>query len=129
MSFCRWGSTYGNHDSGILITREDILATEQKYVNAYTEHGGETLPGTTNYYVPIYPPLGASEELENGPTVNDDVPALILWFFDSRGGRSPGGGFPATVHENVIQWFKDESQRMKVEWGPIPAFAYFHYPT
>jgi hypothetical protein len=121
----KWGSTYGNHDSGIIVTREDILQVEQKYANAYTQQGIEGLPGTTNYYVPIYPP-----QTTGGASVTaDDVPALILWFFDSRGGRSPSTRIPATVDTAVINWFKEESERMKEAWGPIPSLAYFHYPT
>jgi len=119
----KWGSTYGNHDSGVLVTREDILATEQQYPNAYTRHGGEGLPGTTNYFVPIYAPQNTSD------TTEAETPAVILWFFDSRGGRKPGGTFPATVHDNVVQWFRNESEKIKATWGPVPSYAFFHYPT
>jgi len=120
----RWASTYGNHDIGNNVTREEILATEQKYNLSYTQQGEDGLIGTTNYYVPIYAPKNASNA-----NVTDDAPALILWFFDSRGGRNASGGISAYVHETVVDWFNREIERMNSSWGPIPALAFFHYPT
>jgi len=117
----RWASTYGNHDIGNNVTRQEILSTEQKYDNCYTQQGPAELEGNTNYYLPIYPP----ETIDNSST----VPSLILWFFDSRGGRNSSGGISAYVHENVVEWFIQESNRMKEEWGQVPALAFFHYPT
>jgi hypothetical protein len=56
-------------------------------------------------------------------------PALILWFFDTRGGQNASGGIPAYVHETVVEWFILEVARMNRRWGPIPSLAFFHYPT
>jgi hypothetical protein len=105
------------------VTREEILQTEQKYNFSYTQQGEEGLVGTTNYYIPIYPPQSS------GGNGTDGAPALILWFFDSRGGRNASGGIPAYVHESVVDWFVKETERLNQTWGPIPSLAFFHYPT
>ncbi|CAL8125677.1 unnamed protein product [Orchesella dallaii] len=117
----KWASTYGNHDIGNNVSREVILSAEQKYDGSYTQQGEEGLIGNTNYYIPIYPPTGT-----NG---SEEKPALILWFFDSRGGRNSSGGISAYVHETVVDWFKLTAQQMNETWGPVPSLAFFHYPT
>lgn len=65
-----------DHDSDFNILREDIYAREKTYANSLT---GKAVAaddsGISNYYLPVYPP---------GNTTS--APALILWFFDSRGG-------------------------------------------
>lgn len=73
-----WASTYGNHDSDVnLDPMQDIYSHEITYRNSLTK-SMITSPkaGITNYYLPVYPHKGS-----NG------VPALILWFFDSKGGH------------------------------------------
>lgn len=90
-----WASTYGSewtlhpliqlqvthevrwldHDSDVNLTRKDIYAREKTYANSLT--GCEVTKkdsGVSNYYLPVYP--------NNTST----IPAMILWFFDSRGG-------------------------------------------
>lgn len=118
---CSWASTYGNHDIGNNVTREEILAAEQKYNLSYTQQGEPGLVGNTNYYIQIYPPQNVTNP--------NQAPAMILWFFDSRGGRNRTGGISAYVHETVVDWFKRETTRMNATWGQIPGLAFFHYPT
>jgi len=119
----RWASCYGNHDNGIATTREQIFATESKYSNCYTRNDGtDDLAGLTNYYLPIY----RSTQQGNG---TDEKPALILWFFDSRGGFDPNGFKPSTVDESVVAWFVSENANINRTWGYIPALAFFHIPT
>lgn len=75
----RWGSTYGNHDSEInLNPKDDMFKTERKFPNSLTQSrvSGDKA-GITNYYLPVYPHSGA----------NSHEPALLLWFFDSKGGH------------------------------------------
>jgi hypothetical protein len=72
-----WASTYGNHDRDYNLAPWELLDAESRYSN-YTltrqmVYGDEV--GTTNYYVPVY----SSDKSK--------IPALLLWFFDSRGGR------------------------------------------
>lgn len=76
-----WASTYGNHDSNPnLDPWHDLFVQEKQYTNSLTQSMvSDQDAGVTNYYLPVYP-YGGSET---------DVPALILWFFDSKGGRVP----------------------------------------
>ena len=73
-----WASTYGNHDSNAnLDPMLDIYDHEIKYQNSLTTSMvSSPKSGITNYYLPVYPHEGSNE-----------APALILWFFDSRGGH------------------------------------------
>lgn len=119
----RWASTYGNHDIGNNVSREEILQAEQKYDGCYTQQGEAGLVGNTNFYLPIYPPKNSSSN------ETQDKPAVILWFFDSRGGRNASGGISAYVHETVVNWFTENVERMTATWGKIPSLAFFHYPT
>jgi hypothetical protein len=76
-----WASTYGNHDSSFNISREGIYKRETAYQGCLTKkmvNGNSS--GLTNYYLPVYSATG-------GPYVGgEEQPALLLWFFDSRGG-------------------------------------------
>lgn len=65
-----------DHDSDFNLSRSDIYAREKSYTNSLT---GNMAPGNdsgiSNYYLPVYPAGNSSS-----------APAMILWFFDSRGG-------------------------------------------
>jgi hypothetical protein len=99
-----WASAYGNHDSGFNISREGIYARERSYPGCMTDkmvHGKSS--GLTNYYLPVYPAT-------DGPyAAGEEKPALLLWFFDSRGGNefqkkdALGNlvGIPEWVNESV----------------------------
>lgn len=57
------------------MTREAIYAREKTYANSLTgcevrQNGA----GVSNYYLPVY------------PNDTSTIPAMLLWFFDSRGG-------------------------------------------
>lgn len=75
-----WASTYGNHDiqfnlsTRALLQREKALYSTLSLTQSMVE-GDELVVGTSNYYVPVYG--STSGEVE-----------LLLWFFDSRGGKS-----------------------------------------
>lgn len=73
-----WASTYGNHDSEVnLDPEQDIYNHEINYRNSLTTSMiSSPKAGITNYYLPIY-----------SHASSNTVPALILWFFDSRGGH------------------------------------------
>jgi hypothetical protein len=76
-----------------------------------------SVPGVTNYYLPIYPP---GEE--------QSTPVMIWWFFDSQGGRDNNGQQPHYIDPLVIAWFKEENQKLKGLWGPLPSLVFFHIP-
>lgn len=72
-----WASTYGNHDSDFNLSREAIFDRETIYANCLTKNmvvGNDA--GISNYYLPVF-----------GKDESSIVPALLLWFFDSRGGN------------------------------------------
>lgn len=128
-----WASTYGNHDSDFNLSRSDIYATETTYPNCYTQNMlGTSNPdsGITNYYLPIY---SATAD----PSVSS--PAILLWFFDSRGGKyyrelDPSGNrvnIPGWVDQSVVDWFTATKVHLTAEYGSsriIPSIAFVHIP-
>jgi hypothetical protein len=85
--------------------------------------------GTSNYVLPVY-------SRECNDTASCD-PALLLWFFDSRGGykyqkvTSLGNTEPLQdwVHEIVAKWFRETSTELERRAGhPIPSIAFVHIP-
>lgn len=72
-----WASTYGNHDSNFNLSGQAMLERERAYPNSRTGSMVSSLnAGVTNYYLPVF-----------SSDVKKTAPALILWFFDSRGGK------------------------------------------
>ncbi|KAJ6567948.1 Metallo-dependent phosphatase-like protein [Mycena vulgaris] len=129
-----FSSTHGNHDNHVNITHLDEILREQRIAPlSYTRaapRGVGGLQGPGNYWVPIY------------ATASDAAPALILWFFDSRGrpairrnqddeyqqkneiigGVSPEGTpVPDWVDRSVAGWIKAETAAMVTAWGPASA--------
>jgi len=75
-----WASTYGNHDNDYNLSTKNILAREHRYPYSLTNSMVQgKLAGVSNYYLPIY----AYSEFD----IYDEVPEVLLWFFDSRGGN------------------------------------------
>ncbi|KAJ7474120.1 Metallo-dependent phosphatase-like protein [Mycena latifolia] len=106
--------THGNHDNHVNITHlEEILREQRIAPLSYTRPapcgvGGAGGPG--NYWVPIY------------ANATDEAPALILWFFDSRGGVSPDGTpVQDWVDPSVATWIEAETAAMSAAWGPASA--------
>jgi hypothetical protein len=66
--------------------------------------------------------------------VTDRKPSLILWFFDSRGGDSPGPhSHPLEdwVHPSVADWIRKETELMDHVWGDPTdrgSLAFVHIP-
>ncbi|KAJ4419471.1 hypothetical protein N0V82_004916 [Gnomoniopsis sp. IMI 355080] len=123
-----WASTYGNHDSDFNLSRIDIYEREKTYANSMT--GNEvngTDSGVSNYYLPVYP---------DGDT--SGTPAMILWFFDSRGGNyyqqeTANGttvGQPNWVGSSVVSWFERTRSQLNVTYDKsIPSLAFVHIPV
>jgi len=123
-----FSSTHGNHDNQRNITHLEEIQREQRisplsYTRAAPPSiGGQGGQGT--YWVPIY------EEAA------DDVPVLILWFFDSRGGWSPGSTsapLPDWVDASVAGWIQSETAAMEAAWDSVEskkrgALAFVHIP-
>lgn len=65
-----------DHDSDFNLSRTDIYEREKTYANSLTGNAvNATDSGVSNYYLPVYADSNVS-----------GTPAMILWFFDSRGG-------------------------------------------
>lgn len=123
-----FSSTYGNHDNEPNITHLEEIRREQLDSHlSYTRTappgiGGEG--GEGNYWVPVY---------ENA---TDLTPALILWFFDSRGGWSQGSTsvpLPDWVDASVAGWIERETAAMEAGWDSVEkrergALAFVHIP-
>ncbi|KAL4247635.1 Metallo-dependent phosphatase-like protein [Abortiporus biennis] len=122
-----FSSTHGNHDNNINITHIAEILREQKVAPlSYTRTappgvGGEFGPGT--YWVPVYADTQAKK------------PILILWFFDSRGGFSPGANskpVPDWVDSTVATWIDQQTSIMNTAWGPAEnnraSMAFVHIP-
>jgi hypothetical protein len=64
----------------------------------------------------------------------DEAPSLIIWFFDSRSGFTPGANsvpLPDWVDDSVATWIKSETDIMNSVWGPSDkraAIAFVHIP-
>ena len=75
-----WASTYGNHDLQFNLSTRALLARERftggalSFTRAMVP-GDESVVGTSNYYLPVY-------------AADSDEILLLLWFFDSKGGRA-----------------------------------------
>lgn len=121
-----FSSTHGNHDNQKNITHlEEILREQQVAPLSYTRLAPNGVGGTGgpgNYWVPVY------------KSASDPKPALILWFFDSRGGFSTDAkpvGVPDWVDASVATWVVDQTAKMEAEWGPASergALAFMHIP-
>ena len=72
-----WASTYGNHDANYNISTQALLAREKQYALSLTQSMvASPNAGVSNYWLPVF-----SSDFAN-PT-----PELLIWFFDSRGGK------------------------------------------
>lgn len=80
-----WASTYGNHDMSktcstrFLLEREQTIGGKLAFTKSMVD-GDYNDVGTSNYYVSVY---------ESGGGGNPNL-AMLLWFFDSKGGRRFG---------------------------------------
>ncbi|KXN84652.1 putative inactive purple acid phosphatase 16, partial [Leucoagaricus sp. SymC.cos] len=119
-----FSSSHGNHDNQVNITHAEEIAYEQKVAPlSYTRSAPEGIGGVEgpgNYWVPIY------------KNHYDHAPALILWFFDSRGGVSQqGAANPDWVDESVVGWIESETKAMEAAWGTGDSrstLAFVHIP-
>ena len=127
-----WASTYGNHDSNYNLSRTALLEREHLWPNSRTTSmvpSPDSTAGVTNYYLPVYPP---------SCTTSACRPALLLWFFDSRGGNyfqqsDPETGEPVPqpnwVDPSVVAWFLSTNAALAGGGKPIPSLGFVHIPT
>lgn len=119
-----WASAYGNHDSAYNLDRDALLKREQGWPNSRTLKMVEDADaGVTNYYLPVY----ASDDAEGKGT-----PAMLLWFFDSRGGKyfQKDEQQPTWVDKGVAKWFTKTNDELVNKYKEvIPSLLFVHIPT
>ena len=93
-----WTSTYGNHDSATNLCADDVFRRERFHQNCFTQSMvSDPAAGLTNYFLPVFPHNSTAAE----------VPEVILWFFDTRGGsvcsesEDESDRMPDWVHQSV----------------------------
>ena len=124
----RWASTYGNHDAAFNLSSKAMLERERQYGSSSLTNSmvASHKAGVTNYYIPVF------------DKEDDVVPALILWFFDSQGGREfhrhdekEGKEIviPGAVDPSVVKWFQETSTGIRKHFGKsIPSLGFVHIP-
>lgn len=128
-----FAATFGNHDaSQTCDTRSmsehmwwDVKGANGKKLSFTTNSvEGEAIDvGSSNYFIPVY-----------GSNDGNDL-KMLLWFFDSKGGRvfQPGkGDIPVNnwVDEKVVTWFVQKSSEFRQHHGRvIPSLAFVHIPV
>ena len=125
-----WASTYGNHDINFNLSTAMLLAREQDlYPDLSLTQSMVYTPsaGVSNYFLPVY---------SSDPS--SSTPALLLWFFDSKGGRAfqqldADGNqvqLPGTVYQSVVDWFIVTRDTLAWQYGKgVPSLAFVHIPT
>ncbi|PON28925.1 calcineurin-like phosphoesterase [Trichoderma gamsii] len=123
-----WASTYGNHDSAYNLSSANIYAREKTYKNSLTGNMvKDKNAGVSNYYL---------EVMSNDK--RDSTPAMILWFFDSRGGnyyqeeKKDGSDVarPNWVDESVVEWFEATRVQLAKRYKKtLPSYAFVHIPV
>ncbi|KAI0397043.1 Metallo-dependent phosphatase-like protein [Xylariaceae sp. FL0594] len=127
----RWASTYGNHDWDYNISGSTILQREKKWKNSLTGSNArfhDDRLGVSNYRLEVY-------DTECG-NLTSCVPALLLYFFDSRGGfryqekDSAGNklGQPNWVSEEAVDWFSKDAVQWNGVKHSIPSLGFVHIP-
>ncbi|KAE8352220.1 Metallo-dependent phosphatase [Aspergillus coremiiformis] len=111
-----FATTYGNHDNQAYSKSSELFEREKTYPNSLTQNmiPGNAQAGVSNYYLQVYAASGAAE-----------VPDVILWFFDSRGGTLPHDW----VDDSVVEWFEKANANLVGQYKKtIPSLAFFHIP-
>ncbi|CAD6563925.1 MAG: hypothetical protein TREMPRED_002378 [Tremellales sp. Tagirdzhanova-0007] len=125
-----FSSTHGNHDNANNINHNEEIEYEMAHYSSLSHTRSDVGPkpyGNGNYWVPVY----AKDK--------DYVPAMIMWFFDSRsfvsGSGNGPGPIPAAanyywVDENTVPaYIAEQSLLMRVAWGAIPpSLVFVHIP-
>ncbi|KAF2671601.1 Metallo-dependent phosphatase [Microthyrium microscopicum] len=119
-----WASTYGNHDRAYNLSQTKLYKAEKKYSGSLTQRMVRNpKAGITNYVLEVY----SRGEL-----------AMLLWFFDSYGGReyqklAKNGsdiGLTQFVHPDVANWLSHTSSKYKRRYKrAIPSLGFVHIPT
>lgn len=112
-----WAFVFGNHDTEIRITREELIQVALSHQHVVAESGPRDLSGYGNYSVELI-------DLEGNPAAN-------LYFLDSGSYSTlehvPGYNW---IQRDQLNWLAGESSRLNPEGSEnkLPALAFFHIP-
>jgi hypothetical protein len=112
-----WAYVYGNHDTEVKVTREEMMSAILEHEHTVTEAGPADLPGCGNYVLDV--------------TDRDGKTTAALYFLDSGGMSAvPGVAGYDWIRREQIHWYVEESRRLTERNGgtPLPALAFFHIP-
>ncbi|KZM22951.1 hydrolase [Ascochyta rabiei] len=133
-----FAATFGNHDMSKTCNTRTM--SEHMWNNAKGRDGKKlsfttsSVPGpyeqvgTSNYYIPVYASTGGGN-----PQLS-----MMLWFFDSKGGRdfqkvdTNGEDVPVAdwVDDKVTSWFRLTSDAVHQQQGRIiPSLVFVHIPV
>ncbi|WP_438347503.1 metallophosphoesterase family protein [Paenibacillus sp. FA6] len=112
-----WAVVFGNHDTELRITREELMQVALTHQHIVAESGPRNLSGSGNYTVELVD--------------SDGKPAANLYFLDSGSYSSlqqvPGYNW---IQRDQISWLTGESTRLNPQGteSKLPALAFFHIP-
>ncbi|KAK7017399.1 Metallo-dependent phosphatase-like protein [Favolaschia claudopus] len=126
-----FSSTHGNHDNTLAINHQDEIEYEQKHYSSLSYTRSDVGPkpyGCGNYWVPVY------------AKKTDLIPAVVMWFFDSRSfvSGNPSGPGPTPIEANfywvddktVPKYIRQQRELMTRIWKMIPpALVFVHIPV
>lgn len=114
-----WAAVFGNHDDEGPASREKQMRIMGKLPGCLAKAGPEGVDGVSNYVLTI------------GASVNPEVPAALLYCFDSLGYMQYQGEKKYNyIQPSQLQWYRSESARFRESnaGAPLPALAFFHIP-
>lgn len=114
-----WAAAFGNHDDEGPASREKQMKMMGKLPWCLAKAGPEGVDGVSNYVLTI------------GASVNAEVPAALLYYFDSLGYMQYRGEEKYNyIQPSQLQWYRNESARFRENkaGAPLPALAFFHIP-
>ncbi|KAF2628876.1 Metallo-dependent phosphatase [Macroventuria anomochaeta] len=115
MSEYMWGNIKGKNGKRLSLTTSSVSGPYEQV-------------GTSNYYIPVYASTGGGN-----PQLS-----MMLWFFDSKGGRdygkvdANGKDVPVAgwVDDKVTSWFRLTRDAVRQQQGRvIPSLAFVHIPV
>lgn len=112
-----WTVVFGNHDTELNITREQLMSAVSSYKYAIAEPGPDELSGVGNYVVEVKDSSGE--------------PAALLYHLDSGSNSTyPHVSGYGWIARDQIDWYERRSRAYTAINGgqPLPALAFFHIP-
>ncbi|KAK3391348.1 hypothetical protein B0T20DRAFT_363073 [Sordaria brevicollis] len=148
----------GENSSSPSSTKETLFEREKLWLSSRTKTmvEGDGV-GVTNYYLPVYAAgcgtgewkrkrgqekeerkkwyqrvwnmvINRNQDMQMASDTECDIPALILWFFDSSSSSSSSSSSTAKgkVHPSVLKWFKTTSASIASQAGgrTIPSMGF-----